>query len=169
MPVHHQHEKYPKAGPAGTGGGQRKVGIGWDGRRRRGKQDKTRKQAGRQKQPKKNVDWLTDKESRGREKAGGRPRVDSGEVSVGLVRRCAARRRGKGKYISKAVVEGRLDKTAVEVGRRARQRHTVVWSSYHFSFRNEEKELERFKHQSQDWLDITQAKSISKKHPERRK
>ncbi|CAH7677350.1 hypothetical protein PPACK8108_LOCUS12498 [Phakopsora pachyrhizi] len=36
------------------------------------------------------------------------------------------------------------------------------------NFRNEEKELKRFKHQSQK-LDMTQANSISKKHPQRRK
>ncbi|CAH7669907.1 hypothetical protein PPACK8108_LOCUS4561 [Phakopsora pachyrhizi] len=51
------------------------------------------------------------------------------------------RRRTDIGYISKAVVERRLDRTvgpvglwhwAVELGRRARQQHTVVRSSYHF-------------------------------------
>ncbi|KAI8448933.1 hypothetical protein BY996DRAFT_6590559 [Phakopsora pachyrhizi] len=44
------------------------------------------------------------------------------------------------------------------------QKNQLLW----IEFRNEEKELKRFKHQSQK-LDITQAKSISKKHPQRRK
>ncbi|KAI8444825.1 hypothetical protein BY996DRAFT_6546955 [Phakopsora pachyrhizi] len=62
-----------------------------------------------------------------------------GEVSVGLVRRWE-RRRTDIRYISKAVVEKAVGRNrpvglwhwAVEVGRKARQWHTVVRSSYHF-------------------------------------
>ncbi|KAI8445595.1 hypothetical protein BY996DRAFT_6580935 [Phakopsora pachyrhizi] len=93
-------------------------------------------------------------------KAGGRPREDikggmekglgGGKDSLGSEKRyvgnyvSAARKSGKGKYwgrrrtdiryISKAVVERWSNRTVVvEVGRRARRRHTVVRPSYHFS------------------------------------
>ncbi|CAH7670805.1 hypothetical protein PPACK8108_LOCUS5541 [Phakopsora pachyrhizi] len=54
-----------------------------------------------------------------------------GGVSVGLVRRRETPRwrRTDIRYIGKAVVERQSDRT---VGRRARRRHTVVRSSYHF-------------------------------------
>ncbi|CAH7671592.1 hypothetical protein PPACK8108_LOCUS6386 [Phakopsora pachyrhizi] len=65
------------------------------------------------------------------EEAGGRPE----EVSVGLVRRRETphQRRTDIRDISKAVV-GRAVNLLIKlgVGRRARQRHTEVWSSYHF-------------------------------------
>ncbi|KAI8453948.1 hypothetical protein BY996DRAFT_6555059 [Phakopsora pachyrhizi] len=80
----------------------------------------------------------------------------SREVSVGLVRRRAARKSGKAESrrpkrrtdiwgISKAVVGRALGQDcragllhwAVEVGRRARRRHTEVRSSYHFRVRTE--------------------------------
>ncbi|KAI8455248.1 hypothetical protein BY996DRAFT_6522914 [Phakopsora pachyrhizi] len=130
MPFHDRHKKYPKAEPAGMGGGQRKVGS--DGT---GGGGGTKQLQGQQKA---NIDASASQRSM--EKAGGRPGKIVGrrvagykrEVSVGLVRRWG-RRRTDIRYISKAVVEGRLDKTAVRVGRRARRRHTVVRSSYHFS------------------------------------
>ncbi|CAH7688150.1 hypothetical protein PPACK8108_LOCUS23066 [Phakopsora pachyrhizi] len=132
----------------------KRTGAGWDGQqqsrnwlervavlREQGNKrwrrvDNHRADKARKRAPKKNVDWLTDKEAMGRKRQGGRPRVDSGDVSVGLVRRW---RRTDIRYIGKAVVERRLGvgpvglwHWAVEVGRRARRRHTVVWTSYHF-------------------------------------
>ncbi|KAI8449592.1 hypothetical protein BY996DRAFT_6509695 [Phakopsora pachyrhizi] len=103
-----------------------------------------------------NEDCLTDKEAVGREEAGRQPEGDRkgslerggydriayqriSEVSVGLVRRQETLRRLKDQRrtdirdISKAVI-GRVVNLLIKlgVGRRARQRHTEVQSSYHF-------------------------------------
>ncbi|CAH7688113.1 hypothetical protein PPACK8108_LOCUS23026 [Phakopsora pachyrhizi] len=92
-------EQSTRQAGAGRACGLRQGRIRWDGRRRR--RDKDGVEAARE---------------------------DSGEVSVGLVRRW---RRTDIRYISKAVVEGQSDKNHWRA--RARRRHTVVRSSYHFS------------------------------------
>ncbi|CAH7687948.1 hypothetical protein PPACK8108_LOCUS22819 [Phakopsora pachyrhizi] len=122
MPFHNRHKKYPKAEPAGMGSGQRKVGSDGTGGGGGTKQLQGRRKA--------NIDASASQRRRPGKIVGRRVAGYKREVSVGLVRR---RRRTDIRYISKAVVEGRLDKT-VGGRRRARRRHTVVRSSYHFSF-----------------------------------
>ncbi|KAI8442737.1 hypothetical protein BY996DRAFT_6525137 [Phakopsora pachyrhizi] len=96
--------------------------------------------------------WSTDKEAMGREEAGGRPeerhieeQTDKEgqtekklEVSVGLVRRRAARRSGKGESQRPTTVVGRRSGETVGRGRRARRRHMNVRSSYHFRVRTKQ-------------------------------
>ncbi|KAI8450288.1 hypothetical protein BY996DRAFT_6551230 [Phakopsora pachyrhizi] len=81
---------------AGTKNTQKRVGTGWDGRRSTrdpmgraaaaGQRVDNHKADGQWRQPKKYVDWLTDKETMGREKAGGRPGKIVGRREVGLTR-----------------------------------------------------------------------------------
>ncbi|KAI8456687.1 hypothetical protein BY996DRAFT_6502068 [Phakopsora pachyrhizi] len=120
------------AEPAGTGGGVKGSRMGVDNHRAH----KARKRA-----PKKNVDWLTDKEAMGRKRQGGAAQGETEKELGGGKDSLGGKRRTDIRYIGKAVVERRSDRTvgpvglwhwAVKVGRRARRRHTVVQSSYHF-------------------------------------
>ncbi|KAI8444153.1 hypothetical protein BY996DRAFT_6584121 [Phakopsora pachyrhizi] len=95
----------------------------WEGRRHQGNRDEKKRAVAlsRQLQGRQKANIDASASQRRMEKAGGRPRVDSGEVSVRLVRR----RRTDIRYIGKAVVERRSDRT-VGGG-------TIARSSYHFS------------------------------------
>ncbi|KAI8443676.1 hypothetical protein BY996DRAFT_6592461 [Phakopsora pachyrhizi] len=126
--------KIPKAEAAGTGGGQGENQLGRVAVSREIIAGPTKASIDASASQRRMKLW------EGKRQAGGL-REDSGEVSVGLVRRCIRdRRRTDIGYISKAV--GRnfwlgvgpvgLWRWAVKVGRRARQWHAVVRSSYHF-------------------------------------